>query len=187
MLMNARAGGADGARARASAHASLPRAPARNTRRYLPICTSSPPASAGGVDALAVEVGAVEAADVADDEAAALADELRVPAGHGHVVEEDVALRVAAGGRDVGVEQEAAAGVGAALDDEQRAAGRQRPRAAPCVVGAARRRGRRLVLERALERGQRDRRGRLDRPLAAAGPARSAAPQRAQKRLPSGF
>src|SRR3954452_22346375 len=33
------------------------------------------------LDALAVEVGAVEAPDVADDEAAALPQELRVPAG----------------------------------------------------------------------------------------------------------
>ena len=86
-------------------------AAARKTRRNLPICTSSPPASGGVVDALAVEVGAVEAADVADGEGGAVADELGVPAGDRDVVEEDVALGVAADGREVGVEQEAAAGV----------------------------------------------------------------------------
>ena len=54
----------------------------------------------------------------------ALAAELRVPAGHGHVVEEDVALGMPPRGRQVLVEQEPAAGVGTALDDEQRSARR---------------------------------------------------------------
>src|SRR5947209_58972 len=49
-------------------------------------------AQGGGLDALAVDVGAVEAADVADGERAALAVELGVAPGHGHVVEEDVAV-----------------------------------------------------------------------------------------------
>src|SRR6185369_5191568 len=50
----------------------------------------------GRVDALAVEVGAVEAADVPHGEALGVrrAQELGMPAGDCHVVEEDVALRV---------------------------------------------------------------------------------------------
>src|ERR1700761_5521568 len=66
------------------------------------------------VDPLAVDVRPVEAADVVHHEAAALAPELRVPPGHGHVVEEDVAVRVPPGRGHVLVEQEAAARVGAA-------------------------------------------------------------------------
>src|SRR5919206_77732 len=77
------------------------------------------------VDRLAVDVGAVEAADVVHREAAALAVELHVPTADGDVVEEDVAVGVPAGGGDVLVEQEAAAGVRAPLDDQQRRAGRQ--------------------------------------------------------------
>src|SRR3954452_20637835 len=71
------------------------------------------------LDALPVEVGAVEAPHVSYDEAAALPEELGVPAGDGHVVEEDVAVWVASRGGDVGVEQEARSSVGSALDDEQ--------------------------------------------------------------------
>src|SRR3712207_9459287 len=71
------------------------------------------------VDRLAVDVGAVEAADVVHGEAAALTVELHVPAADGDVVEEDVAVGVPAGGGDVLVEQEATAGVRAALDDQQ--------------------------------------------------------------------
>src|SRR5690606_15965102 len=78
------------------------------------------------VDPVAVDVGAVEAADVADREALRTAAELRVPTGHGHVIEEDLALGVAAGVDLLGVEQEPAAGARTALDDQQRAAGRQR-------------------------------------------------------------
>src|SRR4051812_47060111 len=80
----------------------------------------------GDVDRLAIDVGAVEAADVVDGEAAALAVELHVPAADRHVVEEDVAVGVPAGRRDVLVEQEPAAGVGAALHHEQGGTGRQR-------------------------------------------------------------
>ena len=47
-------------------------------------------------------------------------------AGHRHVVEEDVAVRAAAGRGLLGVQQEARAGVRAALDDEQRRPGGQR-------------------------------------------------------------
>src|SRR3954468_2780914 len=46
-------------------------------------------AEGGRLDPFAVHVRAVEAADVADGEGAALAVELGVPAGDGHVVEED--------------------------------------------------------------------------------------------------
>ena len=49
------------------------------------------------LDPLTVDVGAVQAADVADGEhPAAVPAELHVPAGDGDVVEEDVALRMAA-------------------------------------------------------------------------------------------
>src|SRR4051794_21954442 len=78
------------------------------------------------VDAVAVDVGAVQAARVGDGEAVALAGEGRVPPGDRDVVEEDLAVGVPAGGRDVLVEQETAAGSGAALDDEQRRADRER-------------------------------------------------------------
>ena len=104
--------------------------PAKNTSRNLPICTSSPSWRTTVVDAVAVDVGAVEAADVADGEAVGLAAELGVPARDRDVVEEDLAVRVAAGGDHVGVEQEPAARARAALHDEQRAARRaaRRPR-----------------------------------------------------------
>ena len=79
------------------------------------------------VDPVAVDVGAVEAADVARRRSRrSVAAELGVPARDGHVVEEDVAVGVAAGGHLVVVEQEPGAGVGAALHDQQRGAGRQR-------------------------------------------------------------
>src|SRR4051794_7277047 len=74
------------------------------------------------VDAVAVDVGAVEAARVRDGEAAALAGERGVPARHGDVVEEDLAVGMATGGDDVLVEQEPAAGPGTPLHDEQRRA-----------------------------------------------------------------
>ncbi len=51
------------------------------------------------VDPVPVDVGAVQAADVADRERVAGAVELRVPPRDGHVVEEDLAVRVPAGGR----------------------------------------------------------------------------------------
>src|SRR3954466_9125381 len=69
----------------------------------------------GPVDALTVHVRPVEAADVMHHEPPPLPPELRVPPGDGHVVEEDVAVRVPAGGGDVLVEQEAAARVRPAL------------------------------------------------------------------------
>src|ERR1700761_3536280 len=65
----------------------------------------------GGVHRLAVDVGAVEAADVDDDELRPVAPELGVATGHGHVVEEDVAVGVPTGARGVAVEQEARARV----------------------------------------------------------------------------
>src|ERR1700712_2606995 len=85
-----------------------------------------PPRERRDVDRLAVDVGAVEAADVAHREAAALAVELDVAAADRHVVQEDVAVGVPPGGGDVLVEQEPATGVGTPLDNEQRGAGRER-------------------------------------------------------------
>src|SRR5690606_1943763 len=63
----------------------------------------------GRVDALPVDVGAVERADVTDDVAALVGDELRVPPRHGDVVEEDVGGGVPPGKGPLGVEQEAGA------------------------------------------------------------------------------
>ena len=60
-----------------------------------------------------------------------------MPAGDGHVVQEDVALRVAAGRGQLAVQQEAAARVRAAAHHQQRRAGRQR------VDGGLRLRGQR--------------------------------------------
>src|SRR3954447_11388489 len=73
-----------------------------------------------GVDAVAVDVGAVEAAGVGDAEGVALAGERRVPAGDGHVVEEDLAVGVPARGDDVLVEQEPTAGARTPLHDQER-------------------------------------------------------------------
>src|SRR3954447_17344985 len=112
------------------------------------------------VDPVAVDVGPVEAADVVDPVGPVGAMELHVPAGHGDVVEEDVALRMAACAHDVGVEEVAAPGPRSTLHDEQRAPGREGVRRGR--VG--------LVQDRAvvavrLGRGtaEADRRGRLDR------------------------
>jgi hypothetical protein len=80
----------------------------------------------GRVDADAVEVGAVQRAEVLDLERRALADELGMTAGDRDVVEEDVGVGVAACDRDVGVEEEARALVRAAADDEERGSGRER-------------------------------------------------------------
>src|SRR6478609_11946451 len=55
-----------------------------------------PPGQLGLLDPLPVYVRAVEAAHIADGEPGAVPVELGVPAGGGHVVEEDVAVRVAA-------------------------------------------------------------------------------------------
>src|SRR5215218_7475236 len=70
------------------------------------------------LDPLAVEVGAVQGANVVDGEAVGAAADLGVAARDGDVVEEDVALGVAAGGHRLLVEQEAAAGVGPASHDQ---------------------------------------------------------------------
>src|SRR3954470_14902549 len=72
------------------------------------------------LDPLPVDVGAVEAADVAHGEGAALAVELGVPAGDRHVVEEDVAVRMPTAGGHVVVEQEARARVGTPPHHQQR-------------------------------------------------------------------
>src|SRR3954471_15284515 len=80
----------------------------------------------GLLDPLAVEVGAVQAADVADDKAFVAPDELCMPAGDRDVVKEDVTFRVPSRGRDLGIEQEATPRVRPALDHEQRRTGGQR-------------------------------------------------------------
>src|SRR5512132_1271320 len=61
----------------------------------------------GVVDAFAVDVGAVEAAHVVHYEGVSLAAEDGVLTGHGHVVEEDVAIGVPPGRHLVVVQQEA--------------------------------------------------------------------------------
>src|SRR3954447_11654779 len=63
------------------------------------------------VDALPVDVGAVEASVVVEVEPVVSPADLGVAAGHGHVVEKDVALRVAACRGDVLVDQEVRSGV----------------------------------------------------------------------------
>src|SRR5207245_10922381 len=75
------------------------------------------------LDPLAIEVGAVQRADVVDGEGPLLpAPDLRVPPGHGDVVQEDVALRVPSGGHHVLVEEEPAACVRPATNDQHRRA-----------------------------------------------------------------
>jgi hypothetical protein len=70
----------------------------------------------------AVDVSAVEAADVDNLEFAAHASELGVPAADGEVVEEDIAIRVTTGRRGGPVEQEPRPGVRASLDHQERRA-----------------------------------------------------------------
>src|ERR1019366_6744064 len=82
-------------------------------------------AQARFLDAVAVHVRAIEAADVADGEQAALPVELGMPPRHGHVVEENVAVRVASDQRQITVQQKPAARVGSAADDEQGGSGGQ--------------------------------------------------------------
>src|SRR4051794_13796541 len=71
-----------------------------------------------GLDALPVEVGAVERADVAELVPLAAVHDLGVATRHGDVVEEDVAVGVTAGFGDVAVEHELRPGVGTSLDDQ---------------------------------------------------------------------
>src|SRR3954454_23518481 len=114
------------------------------------------------LDPLAVEIGAVEAADVADREAFGAAVELSVSAGDGHVVEEDVTLGMTARGGHVLVEKEPAAGVRPTFDDEQRGAGRKRFDTHVGEVVAA-------VLLRPVDAAHRDRRRLLRRACSARG------------------
>src|SRR6202034_4396409 len=58
------------------------------------------------LDPLPVHVGAVQAADVTDCAAVAGPVELGVPPRYGHVVQEDVAVRMPADQREIAVEQE---------------------------------------------------------------------------------
>src|SRR3954452_4321212 len=79
-----------------------------------------------GLDADAVEEGAVQAAEVLDLERGAVAEELRVTPGDRDVVQEDVGARVPPDRGDVGVEQEPGPDVRAAAHDEEGGAGGQR-------------------------------------------------------------
>src|SRR5690242_9167644 len=131
-----------------------------------------PAGQLGLLDPLPVHVRAVEAAHITDGEPGAVPVELGVAAGDGHVVEEDIAVRVAARSGQVTIEAEPAARVGAAHDQEQRAARRQR----------AERRGvgEEILTEIVLGPAERDRRGGLARALA----ARVAAPAAGGRREP---
>src|SRR5689334_8768310 len=73
-----------------------------------------PAGQLGLLDPLPVHVGAVEAAHVAHGEPGAVPVELGMPPGHRHVVEEDVAVRMAACGGQLAIEPEPAARVGTA-------------------------------------------------------------------------
>src|SRR5436190_17690552 len=72
------------------------------------------------VDALPVDVGAIEASVVVEVEPVVAPADLGVAAGHGHVVEKDVALGMAPGRGDVLVDQEVGSGVRAPTHDDQR-------------------------------------------------------------------
>src|ERR1022692_815115 len=91
------------------------------------------------LDPLAVHVGAVEAAHVTNREPGAVPVELGMPPRDGYIVEEDIALRMAARSSQLAVQEEPAPGVRPAAHDEQRRAGRKR--------GQGRRIGQRIVAE----------------------------------------
>src|SRR3954447_5768577 len=74
------------------------------------------------LDAMAVDVGAVERPEVVEEEVAAAAHEQRVVARDGDVVEEDVRVRTPADRHAVGVEREALAHAPAAGPDDERRA-----------------------------------------------------------------
>src|SRR2546423_13861394 len=67
---------------------------------------------------LAVEVGAVERSHVSHHVGPALAHELRMPSGHGDVVQENVAVGVTSHPGQGAVEQEPASSVRAPLDHQ---------------------------------------------------------------------
>jgi len=112
----------------------------KNVRRNLPICTSSPLTSTRRIHRLPVDVGAVEATDVEHVDFVVLPSELRVPAAHGDVVEEDVAAGMSAYRRHRLIQQEPGSGVGASFHDYQRRTRGQRfdgDRAGGAHVGRA--------------------------------------------------
>src|SRR5437588_241744 len=84
-----------------------------------------PACELGLFDALPVQVRAVERAHVPHEIAPLPAGELGVTTGHGDVIEEDVALRMASGPGDVCVQHKLRAGVGTPLDHEHARALRQ--------------------------------------------------------------
>src|SRR4051812_5694030 len=75
-----------------------------------------------GLDAVAVDVRAVQRAEVVEVVVAAAAHEQGVVARHGDVVEEDVGVRPAADRHAVGVQREALADAPAARPDDERGA-----------------------------------------------------------------
>lgn len=70
------------------------------------------------IDQLAVDVGAVETANVDDLQFTSSQTEFSVVPAHGHVFQEDIAARIAARCRDSVIQRESETGVGAAVDDE---------------------------------------------------------------------
>ena len=77
----------------------------------MPICSSSPWCSIGSLDALLVDVGAVQRTGVGDDVALVGALDLGVAPRHGDVVEDDLAVGVPAEPGDAVAELEAVAGL----------------------------------------------------------------------------
>src|SRR5262249_35514566 len=117
------------------------------------------PGQRRGVDPLPVDVGAVQAAHVMHAEGSGLPPELRVPAGDRHVVQEDVAVRVPAGGGDILVPPEPAAGVWDAPDHPERPTRRQRVDRAELTLDVQLR-----LLGRLFQAADVDHRGRFARP-----------------------
>ena len=89
----------------------------------------------GRVHGLTVDIRAVEAAGVDDAEFAVFTPELGVAAAHGDVVEQDVAVGMAARPREVPVQQESGPGAGPACDDQQGRAARQLFESRHCAFG----------------------------------------------------
>ena len=99
---------------------------AKNSRRYLPICTSSPLTRSVSSIRLPVDVGAVEAARRrARRKPSPSRRELGMPTGHGDVVEEDVAVGMTPAVVTSASSRKRAPDAGPA-HDQQRGAGRSR-------------------------------------------------------------
>src|SRR5699024_1540820 len=72
------------------------------------------------VDTVAVDVGTIQRSDVAERERRVRSGERGVPTRHGHSVQEDIRVWMAACDALVGVQQEACALVGSGMGDQQR-------------------------------------------------------------------